>query len=64
MNNKWKAQIALGLVCLLLGFSITIQLRSVQKNNGAGSVSSLRAGEIQSMYQKEKEKKRSTLSGI
>ena len=56
LNSKWKAQIALGLVSILLGFSITIQLRSVQKNNGAGSVSSLRAGEIQSMYLKEKEK--------
>lgn len=56
MNSKWKAQIAMGLVCLLLGFAITIQLRSVKKNNGAGSISGLRAGEIQSMYRKEKEK--------
>ncbi len=56
MNNKWKAQLALGLVCVVLGFAITIQLRSVQKNNGAGTISSLRGAEIQNMYMKEKEK--------
>ncbi len=56
MNSKWKAQIAMGLVCVVLGFAITIQLRSVQKNNGAGTISGLRAAEIQNMYQKEKEK--------
>ncbi len=56
MNNKWKAQVALGLVCVVLGFAITIQLKSVHKNNGAGTISGLRAAELQNMYQKEKEK--------
>lgn len=56
MNNKWRAQLALGMVCLILGFAITIQLRSVHKNNGEGTISGLRAAEIQNMYQKEKEK--------
>ncbi|MBQ7950602.1 MAG: DUF881 domain-containing protein [Clostridia bacterium] len=56
MNNKWKIQLSVGLICMILGFAITIQFRSVQKNNGAGTISGLRAAEIQSMYQKEKEK--------
>lgn len=57
MSNKWKAQIALGLVSILLGFSITIQLRSVKKNDGAGVViTSMRSNEMQSSYLKEKEK--------
>lgn len=56
MSNKLKMQISVGLICMILGFAITIQFRSVQKNNGAGTISGLRAAEIQSMYQKEKEK--------
>ena len=56
MNNKWTTQLSIGLICVILGFAITIQFRSVQKNNGAGTISGLRAAEIQSMYQKEKEK--------
>lgn len=56
MNNKLKAQISVGMICMILGFAITMQFRSVQKNNGAGTISGLRAAEIQSMYQKEKEK--------
>ena len=47
MNNKWKIQLSVGLICMILGFAITIQFRSVQKNNGAGTISGLRAAEIQ-----------------
>jgi uncharacterized protein YlxW (UPF0749 family) len=56
MKNKISAQISIAIVCTILVFAITLQFKSVVKNAGQGTISGLRASEIQVLYQKEKEK--------
>jgi len=57
-NNKITLQIGIviSIVCMVLGFFATIQIKNVTKNAGQGSVSGMRAAELQAMYQKEIEK--------
>ena len=58
MKNKKLVQIVISIsvVCMVLGFFTTIQIKNVMHNAGKGSVSGMRAAELQAMYQKEKEK--------
>ncbi len=51
-----KAQLALGIVCAVLAFTISTQLTSVQKNVAVESMKSQRAEELQLELGKEKEK--------
>ena len=56
MKNKLSAQISIAIVTTILVFATTIQFKSVVKNSGQGTISGLRASELQTLYQKEKEK--------
>ena len=59
MNNNSKlVQIAvsISIVCMVLGFFTTIQIKNVKKNAEKESVSGMRMAELQATYQKEKEK--------
>jgi uncharacterized protein YlxW (UPF0749 family) len=51
---KKKRDIALTLICVLLGFIIALQLRSVTKNNVLQSTENLRADEIQVILNEER----------
>lgn len=51
-------QVALTLICLLLGFAVSLQFRSVRFNRSASS-ENLRAQELQTMLNDEKEKNES-----
>jgi uncharacterized protein YlxW (UPF0749 family) len=53
---KRKLDISLTVICVLLGFIIALQLRSVTKNNVLSSAEKLRAGEIQVMLNEERAK--------
>jgi uncharacterized protein YlxW (UPF0749 family) len=55
MKDKITAQVAIGIVCALLGFAVTLQMRSVIKNTNSGNIVGS-SREIQAMYQKERDK--------
>jgi len=62
MKIDYKAKISVALVCAILAFSIALQFKSVKKNQGQGTISGLRASELQTLYQKEKEKNEALIS--
>ncbi len=49
-----KLDVSLTVICLLLGFIIALQLRSVTKNNVLESTENLRADEIQVLLNEER----------
>ena len=62
MKVDIKAKIAMAAVCALLTYGIALQFKSVEKNQGQGTISGLRSAELQTLYQKEKEKNEALLS--
>lgn len=56
MKKNYKAQIALGIVFMILAFLITIQFRSVTKNNETQQQNNLRIEDLLTELNKEKEK--------
>jgi len=57
VNGKdWHKQLSLGLVCLILGFGISLQLKSVTINDGANNTDMRRAADIQKLLDAEKSK--------
>ena len=62
MKNQIKARISIAVVCGILAFAITWQFKSVKLNQGQGTISGLRSAELQTLYQKEKEKNESLLN--
>lgn len=46
MNKNWKAQVSLGVVFMILAFLITVQFRSVTKNNEVKQQNSVRLDEL------------------
>jgi hypothetical protein len=56
MKIDYKAKISIAIVCAILAFGVSLQFKSVRKNQGQGTISGLRASELQTLYQKEKEK--------
>jgi uncharacterized protein YlxW (UPF0749 family) len=56
LKNNIKAQIAIGLICILLGFIITIQFKSVRKNFASENQQFQRADELQAELTKERKK--------
>lgn len=55
MKNK-GAQLAISLICVLLGFMISIQYKSVRRNTALSNTQFQRADELQALLNKEKEK--------
>ena len=53
-NNNIGKQVALTLICVLLGFAISLQLRSVRINRSTAT-DNLRAQELQTQLNAEKE---------
>jgi len=62
MKTEIKAKISIAIVCSILAFCITWQFKSVRLNQGQGTISGLRSAELQTMYQKEKEKNEALLN--
>lgn len=58
MNKKLIRQLGVSFICLLLGFSVSLQLKSVRFNK-AHSSDNLRAAELQSQLNAEREKNES-----
>jgi len=58
MKNNKLAQIviSIAIVCMVLGFFTTIQIKNVMHNAGKGTISTMRSAELQAAYQKEQEK--------
>ena len=56
MIKNYKAQISLGIVFLILAFLITIQFRSVTKNNEAQQQNNLRVEDLLTEVKKEQDK--------
>lgn len=56
MKKNYKAQIALGIVFMILAFLVTIQFRSVTKNNASGSQNNQRIEDLLIELNKEREK--------
>lgn len=56
MNKNYKAQIALGVVFMILAFLITIQFRSVTKNNASQQLNNQRVEDLLTELNKEREK--------
>lgn len=56
------AKISIALVCAIVTFGITLQFKSVKKNQGQGTIGGLRATEFQNLYQKEKSKNEALLA--
>ncbi len=54
--NKRKAQISIGIVCMVFAFLITWQVKSVYKNSADPALSIVRADQLQNMLRAEKEK--------
>lgn len=54
--KNYKAHIAIAFICIILGFSITLQLKSVKKNKSLSSVENMRAEQLQAKLIKETEK--------
>lgn len=55
MKNT-KAQIAIAFICILLGFMITVQVKSVRKNTAVNNQTMQRAEELQTELKNEKER--------
>jgi len=55
LKNK-GAQLAISLICVLLGFMISIQYKSVRRNTALSNTQFQRADELQALLNKEKEK--------
>lgn len=62
MKMALKAKISIAVVCAILTFVLSLQFKSVKQNNGQGTISGLRSAELQTLYQKEKEKNEALIS--
>ena len=62
-NNNIGKQVALTLICVLLGFAISLQLRSVRINRSTAT-DNLRAQELQTQLNAEKEKNESLAADL
>lgn len=62
-KNTISRQIAITLICILLGFAISIQLKSVRINRSQSS-DNLRAQELQTQLNNEKDKNTSLLADL
>ena len=58
--KNYKLQIAIGIICLVLGFMISVQLRTVKR--GIGTVSEYKARELAAQLKKVKEERDTLLS--
>ncbi len=63
INNNIGKQVALTLICMLLGFAIALQLRSVRINKSMAT-DNLRAQELQTQLNDEREKNESLMADL
>lgn len=56
MKKITPAQIAIGLVCLIMAFGITLQIKSVKYNKAVNNTDYARASDLQAQLRQEREK--------
>lgn len=56
MKKIAPAQIAIGLVCLIMAFGITLQIKSVKYNKAVNNADYTRAADLQALLRQEREK--------